>query len=793
MAKQQIAAPIDKPLAKSYLRQFTGWSTAYPPGVSDPTSLRLMENVFITREGAAAVRPGLRSALTENVFLDTTYHVTLVGSFEHFYTNKGERALLFAYRREDRRVAFSAAVYNSTTKRFDVKTLDELDFTIPQTMDVLSFSSETSYVRYVQIDNKIVALSNAGEAIRIFWVGDEKKARKITEVTRPAWSSVDKLSVVHPDAAWINTASKTTAPAAETATAETLISSTSADNKYNYAYFYTFYNEIGETAPSQVTVVKAQRSYSTWSMKQPNSSGNPSSTTTSDPAMAMDQLVAILPQSVLTEAINQGALGWNLYGFTWSDQGSVPVEGTLLATKEFDGGTTQNAVGWLQHTAITDSTDATMPLPRADVRDNYTTPPTASQGLVVGDRIVLVYDKSNAARIRWSSNQLGEYINFSASKGGGYKTLTKGNLQVPACVKLWQNPQSVDTITILCLGLDGYSTAYYMSPNTSVSGSSSAVTIMGFEETTATPGTVSPYGVEVLNNALYHPLDPELMKSTASNYNISHKTMSDLIQNKWRELLHKENIVSSQLDNRLYYIVHNPDGAELEEGCMGNEVWVCDTATDGTWSRWLVQGQALRKLDLGGKLYMAIARPNGIFVFDEQYTYDEWPGSNNTTEQRAIAWKLETNTQGANRAHDAWANLQQVGLTLGSWQGVLKYGVRGWDIHGKPVEVSKIFKQLNYVDLSGRPLPFDIEDFLLIRKYMKEWFFFAGSVEDQGYTQRGYGQISLVQYRYSQATVNVGYEYGSVETFEYQRSLNNWSSRTTDNGVPIPVIDTRQP
>ena len=30
MAKQTIAAPIDRPLSRAYLRKFTGWSTAYP-------------------------------------------------------------------------------------------------------------------------------------------------------------------------------------------------------------------------------------------------------------------------------------------------------------------------------------------------------------------------------------------------------------------------------------------------------------------------------------------------------------------------------------------------------------------------------------------------------------------------------------------------------------------------------------------------------------------------------------------------------------------------------------------
>ena len=61
MAKQTIAAPIDRPLSRAYLRKFTGWSTAYPPGMSDPTSLRVMHNCSITADGALRIRPGMRS------------------------------------------------------------------------------------------------------------------------------------------------------------------------------------------------------------------------------------------------------------------------------------------------------------------------------------------------------------------------------------------------------------------------------------------------------------------------------------------------------------------------------------------------------------------------------------------------------------------------------------------------------------------------------------------------------------------------------------------------------------
>ena len=130
--------------------------------------------------------------------------------------------------------------------------------------------------------------------------------------------------------------------------------------------------------------------------------------------------------------------------------------------------------------------------------------------MVAGDRIILVNDRQDAAVIRWSSNQLGEYTNFSSSKGGGYKTLTSGNLLIPACVKLWQNPQSVDSLVVLCRGVDGYSTSYYMGP-AEVTGQTGSTAVMAFEETTATPGTVSPWGVEVVNQGLYHPLDEQLM------------------------------------------------------------------------------------------------------------------------------------------------------------------------------------------------------------------------------------------------------------------------------------------
>lgn len=795
--KKQMQAPIDRPLSKAYLRQFHGWSTAYPPGLSDPTTLRIMENVQVTREGAIRTRPALRSVLTANTWLDANYSSTMVGGFEHFFLNDGRKALLFAARQSTGIVGFKVAVYNSATMRFDIAGLTDagIAFAIPQSESVLNFSSATTFVKYLQIDNKIFALSDAGEDLRLFTVGTTKRARKVTSISVPAYAGGDALTVVHPDAPWINGASKTTVPAAETPIATTLISNIASgvgSNTYSYGFFYTFENEVGESAPSQLTIVKAARAWSQWRFFAPNAvDGSPSTAGITDPLLAMDQFVAIMPAAVFATALSQGALKWNLYMATWSDTSAVPPEGVQVSSRDLTVSPTYATHGWLQNTAAIDIGTSSAPLPTALNRLNYSAPSTASQGLVAGDRLVLVNDRANGALIQWTSNQVGEYTNFTPTKGGGRKTLTSGNLYIPASIKLWQNPQSVDSITILCSGVDGYSTAYYMAP-ASINGQSDATNIMSFEETTATPGTVSPYGVEVLNNALYHPLDTELMKSTAANYNINHATMTDDIANKWIELLLKKNIVSSQLDNRLYYIVNNPDGEALLAGCNGNELWVYDAAKDGNhWSRWLVQGIALSKLQVGDKLYMSISRPESIFVFDDLKITDD-ASTNGGTLQKAISWKFETNTQGANRAHDAWAHLQQANLTLGNWRGAIQYGIRGTDIHGKLVNIKKTYKLPATNDLATRPLPFDINDFLLIRRDLMEWYFYASSVVEAGVVLPSYGKMNYLQYRYTPVTVNPGYEYGSVETFEYGRSSVGVATNT-DNGVPQPYVDTNRP
>ena len=764
--KSRPPAPIDRPLSKAYLREFTGWSTAYPPGTSDPTSLRVMHNCNLDTDASLRIRPGMRRVV------NVPAHGDIVGSFEHFYSTDGKKCILFAYRDTvNNRVTFQTATYNSTTHVFDMDPSITTRFPGATHAD-LAFTNDTTYVKYVQIDNKILALSDNSEAFRMFWVGSSPKAKRIRSVPRPDYNATDRPVVLLPTAGWISGA-QTTVPTAETPTGSTLISSTAADNVYNFGYFYTFNNEIGESASSMVQWVKTQRRWSAWN-------ANPA-----DDTKSTDQLAMVIPSATWTAAVAAGAVSWNLYMLTWSDQDSVPPEGVLLKVTDMQGKTRDQA-GWATHTPLLQGRDALKALPNRTNRDNFSEPSAAGQGVVAGDRLVLVYDKTEAARIRWTSNQQGDYLNFSAALGGGFKTLTSGNLFFPASVKLWQNPQSADTLTVLCMGLDGYGTSYYMNPGTSITTQSQATSVMGFEETTATPGTVSPYGCEVLNNALYHPLDNNLMKSTASNYNINHAMMADSIQNLWHQikLADKRKVVSSQMDSTLYYLIKSPVAWHaLEPGMNGNQVWLCDTAQTNAWSCWDVGGTSLRKLEIDGLLYMGITSGRFIYVFDPEQDHDDIY-DDGVWEERGIRWEAVTNTQGANRAHDAWAMLQQANVTFGNFTGECVYGIRGVDVHGRMVEVTKhyVAPQRGHDPLDR----YDQEDMLLVQRAMKEWEFFWRSAPRP--KNRSYGSIGFVQYRYTPLTVNPGYEEGSVETFEYRTRAETFS-----NGVALPGADTRKP
>lgn len=58
----------------------------------------------------------------------------------------------------------------------------------------------------------------------------------------------------------------------------------------------------------------------------------------------------------------------------------------------------------------------------------------------------------------------------------------------------------------------------------------------------------------------------------------------------------------------------------------------------------------------------------------------------------------------------------------------------------------------------------------------------------------GTGLIAAVQYRYTPVSVNVGTEFGSVETFEYGQGLGVGSGDPySQNGIPLPYTDTGRP
>src|SRR6188768_2231275 len=220
--KAKIPAPIDRPLSRAYLREFTGWSTAYPPGVSDSTSLRVMENMMIQRDGSIRIRPGLRYLSYKyapgRTYLNGRYFdQPVVGSHEPFYCNDGSKAYLFAVRELSGRVGFRVLANTAQGQRVIGLTAAPAVFSVPQGQEPavepddpndykgLNFSSDTTYVKFLQIDNKILALSDNGETMRMFTVGKTKTAKRLNAITRPDWSIEDKLQVMQPDVGWMNT------------------------------------------------------------------------------------------------------------------------------------------------------------------------------------------------------------------------------------------------------------------------------------------------------------------------------------------------------------------------------------------------------------------------------------------------------------------------------------------------------------------------------------------------------------------------------------------------------------
>ena len=1163
--KKKVEQPIDRPLSKAYLRGFKGLSTAYPPGASEPASLRVMENVVVDRNGSVRTRPGLKylsysatpdmDAVIPN---DPGLELDLspVGEYELFYTANGSPAWLFAVRENDETVGFRALLSTGVTAAVYEIDDEQIGFEVPQGFAQLNFSKSTTYVRYLQLNNRVLALSDNGETARLFYVGADKTAKRLNSINVPEWADADKASVFHPDAAWINAkaakvrynlvpnpafkngvnrwntddatllthtvttedvgqirslpertnlcpaplgdvgttstsgwavhpvwtgllsdqdpwlritrgeagwfyaqASKVPIPAqssrwfhlgidlqavnatpyalvsfyavngaeidkpqkvmmdatagryespafkapdgavtvrlavggytsdggyielkgvvlcateeattyfdgdagthyfwdgaanqsasvyhpprdvevqtdlldlpsctllhssitgtllstgsrsisstlvtvdadgvedpltstevwtpsqtgsiavtdntdladkrhvrvrvgiaglergetfnlsrgwcvpneilsyfdgstnpsgniryswdnplrphdsasrqdtytgalpaltAETPTADTLVrSGWSVANPQKIAVFYTFENEVGESAPSRMTEIRMQRAWSNWNWETANASGEPSGTATSEAELCADQLVVRIPQAVYDKAITDGALRWNVYAMAWSDQDPVPVSATLSATRELQSATGPAASlayadgGWVSLTPARTLTQDEAVIPTEKNRVNYSTPPRHRNGLVADERMVLVGDPTNLAQIQWTSNRPDESTNFTPSKGGGTKTLTSGNLNVPVDVQLWQNPQSVDTITILCQDEDGRSVSYYMQPAAITQGESGLVAAMGFEQVTSTPGSAGSYAAQVVNNALYRPVDHGFLKSTANNYNLNHKILSDNIANLWQGLRSKNSIVAATLDNRIFLVVNNADGELLEQGCRGNEIWVYDLQVEaGSWSRMLIQAHSVGVVVIGGRSYLGIQRPEGTYYLDWNYRLDDYVDAEGVVAQRPIPWYLETNTQGANRAHDAWAHLQQVVLMVGDFQGQLRYGVKGFSRNGRRYDINKIFR--DDTPIYDATPTWDMEDYLSVRRDMKEWVFYAGSVDGEA----GTGQISAVQYRYTPVTVNVGYQFGSIETFEYGRNVDTGPDGYTQNGIPNPNIDYTRP
>ena len=801
-AKKALPAPIDRPLSKAYLREFTGWSTAYPPGLSDPTSAQVMENILIGRDGSARIRPALQNMLEPDA-LDSLGHVDphFVGGMEPFFLNSGDRAYLQAVHSGGVNKTYFVVLAPSTLYPGRYK-IDEITdhFAVNEpwsgihSPDTLRWSGDVTFVRYIQIDNTIMALpnsTNAADTLRLFTVGATKTATTVSGVTVPNPSNdAHAPEVLHPQEGDINpSAGWNSYPAtAATPTTGTLVSSTSTDNIYNFGFFYTFTNELGETAASPMTVVKCQRRWSAWKWRKPNAAAEPAGGKTSIGSRCADQLVIQLPSAVRTQACTDRAKKWTVYMLTWSDQDNKPVEGYKIVSQDLTPDTPDADEGLVRLTPASSLYSASHSLPDDDPNAlsniNYSTPPRSANGLVAGDRAVLVDDRGAGAVVRWSGNRAGTYTDFTPAQGGGLKTLSTGNLQVVVAAKLWQNPQSVDTITLLCTGVDGGSTGFYMAP-AEVTGQTDTTTIMGFEETTASPGTTSPFGVEVFNNALYHPLEDQLMKSTANNYNISHKSQTDTIVDRWLELTNKDQIVSDQYDKRLYYIVTNPRGVEVPAGCMGNEIWVLDSSGDtGVWSRLLIPAVSLRRMERDGRLYMGVTTPQGVFILDDQAHMDQ----DHMDVETAIPWRIVTNTLGANRAHDQWAYVQQISVLLGNVGGTFRYGIRGHDQLGKYHEIFKTYRNPLFPD-KGSQLMSDAEDPLLIRQVLKEWFFEASSVTEDGEVLPSTGQISSVQFLFTPSGRNIGYQSGDIQTFEYGHAGDPWSQRSTINGVPVPRID----
>ena len=812
--KQGPPAPIDNPLGSSYLRGFDGWSTAYPPELSSPTSVRQMNNLLVTDGGALRIRPGLRF-IDEPVTFSAGM-TSFVGDFETFPITTTRRGLFTAVRHSDG-VRFAYFVERADGL-FEEREPD-LDSVDPATIPnwSLPLPSGVTYIRYLSIDNKVIALpDHPSVGAVVFHVGNPANIR----ITRIGTSGIDldfwnnPPDVVHPDGNWIRGYDYEGNPG-ETQTYNinpqtprdidddgTLIHSDEDKNIYTFGYFYTFETLWGETQASGITEIRTQRPWSQWRMILPRiftgtlpdtNSGLPTKSQTAYPGRAMDQLVVKIPPAIWDAAVAAGATRLNVYMITWSEKTVKPAIATLVGRRGIPREPDMMLHGWISHTPAAYSDGHNFPLPSYTNRVNYSGAPTATQGIVAGDRLILVNDRSG--RILWSGNTPNEYLNFTPNRGGGQKTLSAGNLSIPTDIQLWQNPQSVDTLTILCTGIDGNHRSYYMSP-AEVQGGSDNTVIMGFEETTAAPGSIAPYGCEVLNSALYRPTEMELVKSTASNYVITHTGQTDDISNNWKRLLNKKKIGSEAFDGCLYYLVHNPASPAPRSGNRGNEVWVLRPSKEGSsWSRWIVQGISLRKVEYKDQLYLGMLTDQGLMIFDPSSFVDDVRPLGGTLTTQPIPWSFETNLLGANSRRDAAVDLRKATLHLGDWFGSMEWGIKGMDLHGRVLDRKKVYHAIQATPntsggrvSAGQDLG-DTRDELQAEGAFIEWTLYANSIDGVN----SYGQIDMARFMFSQLTTNFGYNLGALDTFEYQRNAVSGNNDYTQNGIPRPRQDTRRP
>ncbi len=153
-----------------------------------------------------------------------------------------------------------------------------------------------------------------------------------------------------------------------------------------------------------------------------------------------------MPEEVFDAALAAGAIKWTLYMYTWSDQEAFPVAAIQADTQDLDESSTYGVQSWLRITpeqAVISSNVAAIPTRGSRINASY--PSHGGQGIVAADRMVMVLDPNEqAVAAVESSNLQGSYIDFSPEQGRRVQDAHVWKLYIPACVKLWQNPQSVD-------------------------------------------------------------------------------------------------------------------------------------------------------------------------------------------------------------------------------------------------------------------------------------------------------------------------------------------------------------